>query len=70
MTTITELGRQKPSGQREGLLSTDIDPNVLVMCFYAFFNGLVFTYGQQGMELPAEWLRGAVYRLLDVKHAH
>lgn len=43
---------------------TDIDPNMLTLFFFAFFNGLIITYGKDWMTLPPELIRDAALRLL------
>jgi AcrR family transcriptional regulator len=50
--------------QSEGGVMPGIDPNLLAMFFFSFFNGLVFTYPQEAGEVPNEVLREAVLRLL------
>jgi TetR/AcrR family transcriptional regulator, fatty acid metabolism regulator protein len=43
-----------------------LDPDILVMFFFALLNGLVATYGAEWPELPDELIRDAVLRLLGV----
>jgi AcrR family transcriptional regulator len=43
---------------------TDVAPHILSMFFFAFFNGLVITYGEDWTELPPELIRDAALRLL------
>lgn len=54
-------------GQAEGVIPAGADPQVLVMYYFAFFNGLIITYGADGMELPAGELRAAIQRLLGMQ---
>ncbi len=42
----------------------DIDPNILATFFFAFFNGLMITYGKDWMDLSPELIREAALRLL------
>ncbi len=51
-------------GQNEQTVRRNIDPNVLAMYFFAFFNGLMITYGKEWMNLPDKLVREAVLRLL------
>ena len=50
----------------EGVVS-DLDPKTLTMFFYAFFNGLIITYGDQWTQQPKPILRDSVLRLLGAK---
>jgi AcrR family transcriptional regulator len=50
--------------QSEGGVMPGIDPNLLAMFFFSFFNGLVFTYPQEVGDVSHEVLREAVLRLL------
>jgi AcrR family transcriptional regulator len=50
--------------QAEGVILQEIDPNALSTFFFAFFNGLMFTYGKDWMEIPDEVIRKTVLRLL------
>jgi AcrR family transcriptional regulator len=50
--------------QSEGGVMPGLDPNLLAMFFFSFFNGLVFTYPREVEEVPQEALREAVLRLL------
>jgi AcrR family transcriptional regulator len=50
--------------QAEGGVMPELDPNLLAMFFFSFFNGLVFTYPQEVGDVPAEVLREAALRLL------
>lgn len=47
----------------EGVVA-GVDANVLAMFFFAFFNGLVLTYGQEWSSIPADWLLEASMRLI------
>ena len=49
--------------QVEGVV-THIDPQFLSMFFFAFFNGLIITYGKDWEHLPPELIKDAVFRLL------
>ena len=42
----------------------DIDPPLLIMLYFGFFNGLMLTYGAEWPDLPKEPLLSAVLRLL------
>ena len=42
----------------------NLEPHALTMFFYAFFNGLIITYGDQWSELPKNILQKAVLKLL------
>ena len=42
----------------------DVDPHILSMFFFAFFNGLVITYGEDWTALPPELIRDGALRLL------
>lgn len=42
----------------------DIDPPLLIMLYFGFFNGLMLTYGAEWPDLPKDPLRSAVLRLL------
>lgn len=53
-------------GQSESSLTTDTDPTILAMLFFALFNGLNLTYGQGWLDLPPDVIRDAVYRLLGM----
>jgi hypothetical protein len=50
----------------EGVVS-DLDPMTLTMFFYAFFNGLIITYGDQWTQQPKPILRDSVLRLLGAE---
>lgn len=50
--------------QVEGVIQQAIDPNLLTMFFFSFFNGLVVTYGEDWVDVPIEVIREAVLRLL------
>lgn len=51
-------------GQAEGTVKQDLDPNLLSTFFFSFFNGLMFIYGKDWMDIPDETIREAVIRLL------
>ena len=42
------------------------EPEVLAMFFFAFFNGLSITYGEDWLSIPAEVIRDGAMRLLGV----
>jgi AcrR family transcriptional regulator len=42
----------------------DIDPPLLIMFYFGFFNGLMLTYGAEWSDLPKDPLRSAVLRLM------
>jgi AcrR family transcriptional regulator len=54
-----------------GLLASDTgtkaDPNVLAAFFFAFFNGLIVTYGKDWTNIPPPLLRATALRLLGVE---
>jgi AcrR family transcriptional regulator len=50
--------------QLEGGVIPGLDPNLLAMFFFSFFNGLVFTYPQEVGEVPDKVLCEAAMRLL------
>ena len=50
--------------QAEGGIMPGIDPGLLAMFFFSFFNGLVFTYPKEVGDVPDEVLHQAVLRLL------
>lgn len=45
------------------------DPDVLVSFYFAFFNGLLITYGNLWPDLPRDALRDAVLRLVGYRPA-
>jgi AcrR family transcriptional regulator len=47
----------------EGVVA-DLDPNVLVMFFFAFLNGMMITYADQWSTLSPDLIRAAVLGLL------
>ena len=49
---------------REQRLVAEVDSNMLVMFYFAFFNGLAVTYAEDWKQLPDEALRSAMLRLL------
>jgi AcrR family transcriptional regulator len=53
-------------GQTEGVVKRGIDPNLFPTFFFAFFNGLMFTYGKDWFDIPQAVIRDAVRRLLGV----
>jgi AcrR family transcriptional regulator len=50
-------------GRADGVV-INLDPKTLTMFFYAFFNGLIITYGDQWAQFPKPLLRDSVLRLL------
>lgn len=42
------------------------DPQLVTMLFFAFFNGLLITYGQDWQQFPPIFIRRAVLRLLGL----
>ena len=54
-------------GQREGIIEKDVDPGTLTMLFFALFNGLNLTYGQEWLNMPKETIRDATLRLIGVQ---
>jgi len=53
------LGRARAEG-----VIADLDPNILAMFYFSFFNGLLLTYRDEWTLVPAEQIRQAVLRLL------
>ena len=51
-------------GQAEGAVMPGIDPNVLATFFFSFMNGLMLMYPQEWKDIPYEFIREAVLRLL------
>ncbi len=49
---------------REENIVADVDPNILVMFFFALFNGLLVTYSDLWPTLPPNTIRQAALRLL------
>ena len=47
----------------EGVVA-DIDPNILAVFFFSFYNGLLITYGQDLSMIPEKAVRQALLRLL------
>lgn len=60
------LERIFTKARAEGVVA-NLDPTVLTMFFYAFFNGFIITYGEQWSELPRNVLVDAVLKLLGSK---
>jgi AcrR family transcriptional regulator len=44
------------------------EPDLLVMFFFAFFNGMMITYGTEWSQLPGELIQRAVLRLVGYRH--
>jgi TetR/AcrR family fatty acid metabolism transcriptional regulator len=59
------VGRVFAQAQEEGLV--DEAPETLVRYFFAFFNGLFITYGDDFQDMPLESLQVAVRRLCGAK---
>lgn len=55
--------------QAEGVIELEIDPNLSTTFFFSLFNGLMFLYGKDWMDIPNEEIRSAVLRLLGVEVA-
>ncbi len=51
---------------QEGSISPT-DPNALTVFFFAFFNGLVITYGDDWQQIPEAVIRQAVLQMLGKK---
>lgn len=47
----------------EGVVA-DVDPNILAVFFFSFFNGLLITYGKDRTMVPEMSIRQALLRLL------
>jgi len=56
--------------QAEGVIKEDITVELLTIFYFSFFNGLLFTYGQDWLGIPDEAIRAAVLRLLGVIGTH
>lgn len=54
-------------GQSEHFLTGEVDPITLSMFFFAFFNGLNLTYGQEWTEIPEPIIREAVLKLVGAR---
>lgn len=50
--------------QADAVIHSDVDPALLTMAFFAFFNGLVFSYRSNADAIPRTFIRDAVLRLL------
>jgi AcrR family transcriptional regulator len=57
LAAILEQARQ------EGLIA-DLDPNILSVFYFSFFNGLFITYPDDWNRVPVELIREAVMRML------
>ena len=55
--------------QEEGVISKDINAVMLTTFYFSFFNGLLFTYGQDWMQIPDDAVKEVVLRLLSVKES-
>jgi AcrR family transcriptional regulator len=44
--------------------ATQVEPNILTMFFFAFFNGLIITYGAEWLDLHPQLIQDAVLRML------
>ncbi len=49
---------------RSEKLVADVEPNLLIMFYFGFFNGLMLTYSAEWSDLPKESIRHAVIRLI------
>jgi AcrR family transcriptional regulator len=56
-------------GQTEGLIKEDINAENLTIFYFSFFNGMLFTYGQDWVQIPDATIREAVLRLLGVRES-
>jgi AcrR family transcriptional regulator len=56
-------------GQEEGVISKDINVDVLTTFYFSFFNGLLFTYGDDWLQIPDAVIREVILRLLGVQVA-
>jgi TetR/AcrR family transcriptional regulator, fatty acid metabolism regulator protein len=54
-------------GQQEGLIQLKIDPNLAATFFFSLFNGMMFLYGNDWINIPKEEIRAAALRLLGVQ---
>jgi len=61
------LGAILVQARSEGMLDGEADPQALAAFFFAFFNGLMITYGEDWLDLPPEMLRLGALRLLGVR---
>lgn len=60
------VGRIFAQARHEGLV--EADPELLVRYFFAFFNGLLITYGDHFYAMPLETLQSAIRRLSGLKN--
>ena len=60
------LGKIFTDACNEGIVA-DLDPDTLTMLFYAFFNGLIITYGEEWAQVPRSVLRESILRLLGAE---
>jgi AcrR family transcriptional regulator len=67
LTYHQRLGAIFAQAQAEGNLLPG-EPEVLVMFFFSFFNGMLITYGKEWSQLPAELIQRAVLRLVGYRH--
>jgi AcrR family transcriptional regulator len=52
--------------QSEGEILPNVETNSLIMFYFAFFNGLMITYGRDWLHLPNDVIREAALRLVGV----
>lgn len=60
------VGRIFAQARHEGLV--EADPELLVRYFFAFFNGLLITYGDHFHAMPLETLQSTIRRLCGLKN--
>jgi AcrR family transcriptional regulator len=44
----------------------NLESNILIMFYFAFFNGMILTYGKEWLDMPVEITREGISRLLGV----
>jgi hypothetical protein len=50
-------------GQTEGVVQ-EVEPDVLVMFFFSFFNGLMITYGEDWLDHDVAPFKEGLFRLV------
>lgn len=55
------------AGQEEGIFPAEIDPNLLSTFFFSFSNGLMLMYPDEWKQIPQDYLRQAIVRMLGMK---
>ena len=63
------LRRVFAEARSEGAVASTADPDLLVAFFFAFFNGLLITYGDMWPAMPRDVVRDAALRLVGYRPA-